>query len=654
MNWIQVLIIWMVWATCSTAQTPSFLWAKEQGNSNSNQGRAVTTDLAGNVYTTGWFEGTVDFDPNAGVTNLTAQGEEDIFIQKLDSIGNLLWVRQIGSTQYDQGRGIAIDSSGNSYIVGGFEGTVDFDPSSASFNLTSSNNSIDAFVLKLDPAGNFVWARQVGGIGLDIFSSLALAKNAVYITGSFVNTADFDPGVGVENRTSAGSQDAFVLKLDANGTFVWVRQLGGTGSDIGYGIAVSNVGNVHLAGAFRASVDFDPSANNLLLTSAGDYDGFIQKLDPNGNLLWAKQLRGTGRNQLLAITTDANEQVYATGSFANTADFDPNSGTLNMTATGGLDAFVQKLDAMGNLIWAKQFGGTTTDLGFALQVDASGSVYTTGSFQNTVDFDPNAGTFNLSTSGGQDIFLQILDLNGILTWAGKMGAAGNDIGIGIALDPQQNIYTTGSFQNTVDFDPNAGTFNLSTTNQAIFIQKLGAINPIILSTTLSYFEATRQTNQAVLLEWQLANVDQVAELVIEKYNGHLFETVANLERLESAYTDFNSNNGVSYYRIKFIALDQTISYSAIVAVKGSNLSTQLYCYPTPTKDYLYINSNNHLPTNKSTIELLNMSGQVLKTWVCPDKAATTQPLDLRDIPKGVYVIRLLQGDRNYTQTIVKQ
>ena len=386
---------------------------------------------------------------------------------------DFVWAGRLGGTSTDQGNGVAVDASGNVYTVGSFAGTADFDPGPGTFNLTSAGGE-DPFVSKLDSAGNFVWARRLGGASIDQGSGVAVDANGnVYIVGTFAGTADFDPGPGTFNLTSAGNTEIFVSKLDGAGNFVWARRLGGTSNDQGNGVAVDAKGNVFTVGLFAGTADFDPGTATFNLTSAGNTETFISKLDGAGNFAWAVRLGGTSTDQGNGVAVDATGNVYTVGSFAGTADFDPGPGTFNLTSAGGEDPFVSKLDAAGNFVWARRLGGASIDQGNGVAVDPSGEIITVGTFAGTADFDPGAATFNLTAAGNTETFVSKLDRAGNFVWARRLGGASNDQGNGVAVDASGNVHTVGSFAGTADFDPGPGTFNLTSAgNTETFVSKL--------------------------------------------------------------------------------------------------------------------------------------------------------------------------------------
>ena len=457
----------------TTAVDGDFVWAKQLGGTSWEYARDVAVDAAGNVYTVGSFNGTVDFDPGAGVFNLTSLGNDDVFVSKLDSNGDFVWAKQLGSTDSERAEGLAVDAAGNVYTVGSFRATVDFDPGAGVSNLTPAGND-DVFVSKLDSNGDFVWAKQLGSTSWEYARDVAVdAAGNVYTVGSFNGTVDFDPGAGVFNLTSLGNDDVFVSKLDSNGDFVWAKQLGSTDSERAEGLAVDAAGNVYTVGSFRATVDFDPGAGVSNLTPAGSNDVFVSKLDSNGDFVWAKQLGGTDYENAQGVAVDGSGNVYTVGYFNSTADFDPGTGVSNLTPAGSDDVFVSKLDSNGDFVWAKQLGGTDYEYAQGVAVDGSGNVYTVGSFYSTADFDPGTGVSNLTPAGSGDVFVSKLDSNGDFVWAKQLGGTDYEYAQGVAVDGSGNVYTVGSFYSTADFDPGTGVSNLTPAgSDDVFVSKL--------------------------------------------------------------------------------------------------------------------------------------------------------------------------------------
>jgi hypothetical protein len=367
------------------------VWARHMGGPGYDIASSIAVDRDGNTYTTGYFHETADFDPDPNaVHNLTAARSTsspfvakldgagrflwakrldgggnsiavdqrgnvyltgataslvgfnaDISVIKLDTDGILVWARQMGGSYDESGQEVATDEDGNVHVTGGFSGTADFDPGPGTFFLSTAINVPDAFVLKLDTNGEFVWAGSMGGPSPDGGISIAVDGHGnVYTTGAFQNTADFDPGPGTFHL-QAGGADIYVSKLDAGGRFVWAKGLGGSQEDFGASIAVRG-GGVYTIGRFVARADFDPGPQTYELIGAFR-DIFVSRLDAEGNFSWAVKMGGIDDDGGNAIAVDHQGHVHGTGYFTKTADFDPTAGVHTLTSAGAADAFVFKL-----------------------------------------------------------------------------------------------------------------------------------------------------------------------------------------------------------------------------------------------------------------------------------------------------------------------
>lgn len=323
----------------------------------------------------------------------------------------------------------------------------------------------------------FGWAGNMGGTGNDLGNSIVVdAQGNSYTTGSYSGESDFDPGAGVFTLTAAGAGDAFITKLDSAGNLIWAKSVGGADNDGGTSVAVDPSGNVYLTGLFWGTADFDPGPGTYNLTSAGSYDLYILKLDPSGGFLWAVALGGTGGDYGNAVIPDPVGSVYITGTFQGIVDFDPGAGVHNLTASLGNELFLLKLDVSGSFVWAIQSEGTLDIYANSLALDPSANIYMAGNFQGSVDMDGGPGTLTLTSSGADDIFVSKYDSSGNLIWAKNIGGTAFDYGFSIAVDDSGNTYATGSFRETVDFDPGPGTFTLTSFNASedICILKLNA------------------------------------------------------------------------------------------------------------------------------------------------------------------------------------
>jgi hypothetical protein len=388
----------------------NLLWVKQIGDTFDDEGLSLAIDISGNVYITGYFQGTVDFDPGPGTYILNTKSERNIFISKLDPSGNFLWAKSMDGGS-GSGNAITLDYWGNVYTTGIFKDTVDFDPGTGTNTLYSSNGQM--FISKLDAVGNFLWAKQLGAGGFPTSTAIVVDGGGyVYTTGhlAYGGLADFDPGIGVDTLNSLNGA-VFISKLDVAGNFVWAKQIG-NGSSFGNSITLDSARNVYITGRFSSSADFDPGSGiyNLNGTGAGNTDIFISKLDAAGNFVWAKQMGGNMRSEGIGIALDAFRNVYVTGYFEDTVDFDPGTGTYILIANSFSTIFISKLDASGNFIWAKSMDDALYIPGYSagncITLDRSGNIYTTGYFNGKIDFDPGPSTYNLTNYKLQEVFIQ--------------------------------------------------------------------------------------------------------------------------------------------------------------------------------------------------------------------------------------------------------
>jgi gliding motility-associated-like protein len=275
-----------------------------------------------------------------------------------------------------------------------------------------------------------------------------------------MGTKDFDPGPGLYTLVCSGGLDIYIHKLNSNGDFVWAKRLGGPGYDHGLSFCLDNYGNVYATGTYHGTADFDPGFGVFNLTSAGSDDIFVCKLSSAGDFVWARSMGGANEDLGHAISIDAQNNVYVSGYYKGTSNFSQAPNIYTISSDGDLDAFVCKLNNSGDLIWARTFGGTGEENGREITVDSQGNSYITGYFNDTVYFNIDTDSSFINSHGSSDIFITKLNSYGTIDWVKGIGGAEWDKAEAITVDLLGNVYVTGYFQDTVDFDPDIGAKDL--------------------------------------------------------------------------------------------------------------------------------------------------------------------------------------------------
>lgn len=429
----------------------TFEWAAPIQSASNIFGTSVAADIDGNVYSTGYFFGTAEFDHGAGSTLLTSAGQQDIYVCKYDSDGNLLWARSFGSTLRDRADGLTIDSDNNVYITGYFEATVDFDPGPGVMNLTSQG--LNAYILKLDTNGDFVWVKNIDGPlnsqGVSLHTDLV---DNIYATGWVRGTQEFDAVQGF-NVTSLGERDIWIAKINTAGDYEWVRSHNGVLDGFGADIIADKTGNVYVSGFFNGSFEFNSVGMDSPLTSLGGRDAFLSKFTSTGDFEWVSHIGSAAEVRGEGLGIDDNLNVYLGGWFNTDVTIDIGGADALHTSNGGNDIMVMKFDGLGALQWSRSFGGTGSDQALCLKANNLGDVYITGGFQNTVDFDPSVGTSELAAVAASDQFIQVLSTDGdALMFLNQSSSTGVIVAERIFVDYIWNVYTTGRLTGTATFD----------------------------------------------------------------------------------------------------------------------------------------------------------------------------------------------------------
>lgn len=370
------------------------LWSHVYGDAQSQVGRGVTVDPNGNIVLVGDFGGSISF----GVGPMNSAGGNDVYVAKLDVVGNAMWSKRFGGTGNETGVSVATDPSGNIFFTGTFSGTMTLDPPCGA---VAAKGASDLFVVKLDGAGACQWVRTFG-VALQSQAARAIAVDQsgnVAITGQAIGAIDFGGGA----HTYKGGGDIFVAKLNPTSNYLWSKLYGDASSQIGTDLAFDGGGNLFLVGDQAGTISFN---GGNVTAVGGTPDVFLAKIGPTGTDLWAARFGDALPMASRGVSVDPLGNVVITGDMQGTADF-VTFGTGSPLTAKGTDIFVAKFDGLGNAMWSKNYGDAAAQNSYAVAAGA-GQVYLTGTFLSVLDFG-NGPVLNNPSTTKADVFLVKLE-----------------------------------------------------------------------------------------------------------------------------------------------------------------------------------------------------------------------------------------------------
>jgi hypothetical protein len=550
----------------------SYVWAKSSAGTGDEQATSIALGKYGSVYHAGIFTGVADLDPGVGITNLTSNGMQDIYFAKYDSNGNFVWARSIGSTQDEWNVEIVTDDTGN-----------------------------------------------------------------VYLTGQFMGTIDLDAGAGVDAYT-AGVADLFIVKYDSAGNYKWGKDLVGGGGNACRQIAIDKAGNIYIGGELYNGVDFDPGPGTAMLSNTGG-NLFFAKYDNSGNYIRAYKLGGQLSQSMSvgSFVLDMSANMYVTGSFSssNLCDFDPGPGTATLYSAGlnKNDVFFAKYDSAGNYLWAKSLadtsvhdeGGYDIALGPNNDIFICGTLGASGFMVDTIhaDFDPGPGIVHLP--GGPGGFFARYDSAGNYKYAkGLYSDTTSFYNLSLVADQSGDVYLSGTFRDTTDFDPGAGVQELITDSSSIFYAGYDGTGQLKFAYKIGAVPRCYGND--------IARDTSGNTYIAGSYGGMVdFDPqtgVANLTAVQG------QDMVIAKYR------DTTIVTAKVIQVSAKN---DIRIYPNPAKESISISSAGKV----NEVRLSNMMGQLLQT-------STTNTIYLGDLAAGVYSIQVSTVNGVFTGKFVKE
>ncbi|MBP1840461.1 T9SS type A sorting domain-containing protein [Formosa algae] len=568
-----------------------------------------------------------------------------VFVSPIITAQEFLNASSFGGYYIDNQYRTAQDSKDNLYTVGFYSSGFDFGTTTIGF----TGGNADGYLTKYNSNGEPVWAKDFGGWADDVTLAVTIDKDDnILITGYFQggdreDAFDADPGEGVfllKQPSAILSRDTFIIKLTNDGDFIWAKQISNTeglANEDTFTITSDNEGNVYVGGRF-VYADFDPSPDVDLTmyssTEGAKFDGYLLKLDTNGDFVWVKTIPATGHNCISGISFDSNENIILTGYYEGTVDLDPSeTGTASYTSNGGRDVFLTKLTKDGNYVWGKSFGGNDIDDPKSLFVSHTDDIFITGFFTSATDFNPGEGTDIITPDGIYAGFMSKYNASGEYQFSYTIGSNYTSGSIedmnDVKVNPHNNnIYIAGNFNGSVDFDNGEGVSQGNsfyfTDNYLLELDSNGNY--------LSHYIFGGNGPDA----GGLINFNNNNEVLL---SGTFTSSTIDLNPFEGK--DEATNNGGG-----FMDMYTTRFSLATLSVKDNVLSVNTSIYPNPARNILNVTTSN--ASVISTYKIYSVSGQLIKTG-----AFGNGNIDVSQLKPGMYLASFSNGNASFSKKFVK-
>ncbi|MGC9516192.1 MAG: SBBP repeat-containing protein [Methanomicrobiales archaeon] len=395
---------WDAFVTKLNPTGTDLIYSTYLGGTEDDYGVGIALDNSGSAYITGYtYSNNFPTTPDAYQT--TNAGNYDVFVTKLNPTGTALqYSTYLGGTSTEYGVGVAVDNSGSAHITG-YTYSNNF-PTTPGAYQTTNNSNYDAFVTKLNPTGtDLIYSTYLGGSGPDDGVGIAVDNSgSAYIAG-YTYSNNFPTTPDAYQTTNNGNADAFVTKLNSNGTdLIYSTYLGGTDNDYGVRIALDNSGSAHITG-YTHSTNFPTTPGAYQTTNNGYVDAFITKLNPTGtDLIYSTYLGGTDDDVGMGVALDNSGSAHITG-YTYSTNFPTTPGAYQTINNGNADAFVTKLNPTGTALqYSTYLGGNGPDDGVGIAVDNTGSAYIAG-YTTSTNFPTTPGAYQTTNNGNTDAFV---------------------------------------------------------------------------------------------------------------------------------------------------------------------------------------------------------------------------------------------------------
>jgi hypothetical protein len=648
----------------------------------------IMQDKSGNIIITGAFSGTVDFDPGPGVFNLSIDLQHthsDAFVAKYTAAGTFLWAKKFAAAQNapDHGLQLAIDDTNNIYMVGEYQGDIQFFPGGTWYNWGNAPGKPRLFMTKLDSTGNLKWGFGWQNTGLNSFMTVrpsATFANStsetfflgtdgyLYLGGVFSGKMDFDPSLNsikLDSTVSSNSKCPFFMKLDLLGNIVAQKSLTSTNSTPIFEFnhfTIDPSGNLWIACEIPQGVySLDAIAINQGL--ATQFEGTLLKMDTSFGYLWHYTNHSINYKYLI-FRNGTMKALLSYRITSNPVDFDPGPNVVVPPFFGGEDAAILTYDTLGNYVSFLAFGGPGQDWPGFFEFSNDGDLIIAGKFSGTIDVDPGPSTSSLQSLGSFDVFVSRYDSVGAYISSMSFGSINFDVLFDFLLVGNNDVLLAGEYRDSMDIDPDTTTlmagFNGS---RDLFLLSYTSCSKtyttyadtacgsyalpgsgLVVTQSGTYLDTlSGKWGCDSILTIQLTMLPDLNPTVSQNIDGLLASTTDSTATF--AWLDCQtgqlvpgstSNPWMPPYNGTFAAVtysqgcqDTSACYSINNVGLDESGQVVVQLYPNPTSGLVYVRSNDEI----MSIRVINLIGQELFQV---SKEAVS--IDLSDYPEGIYLI----------------
>ncbi|CAN5537597.1 hypothetical protein BH11BAC2_BH11BAC2_03050 [soil metagenome] len=605
------IFIYLSATIISYAQVPSIIWDKNYGGSEYEEFDQIKQTSDGGYISGGWSYSPISGEKSQANWDIS-NNSPDYWIVKSDAAGIKQWDKRFGGTSIENG-GYIIQTSDGGYLLGGTSASgINGDKSQA------SKGAFDYWIVKLDALGNIQWEKTFGGTSNDFLFSIIQTSDGGYLLGGYSTS-----GIGADrSENSRGKDDYWILKTDPNGIKMWDKRFGGSLEDWAYSVIQTSDGGYLIGGISVSGAGGDKTQANR--GSSFTSDIWIVKTDALGNKLWDKRF-GTVDDEWCNVVLQTSDGGYVLGGYSSGG----NNGDRTVNSRGTWDYWIVKVDASGNKLWDKRYGGSNDDFLYSMQITTDGGFIMGGFSRSGLNGDKSQ-----VSRGADDYWIIKTDPIGTIEWDKTMGGTEPDLLFSISQTIDGGYICGGHSSSPISGEKTQALVGVND----YWIVKLSPITPLPIE-LISFTGKNSEDN--IILMWITASELNNDYFTLERSkDGNIFESIGTMngagtsnETENYLFIDTKPFSGINYYRLKQTDYNGESKNSKIIALQNSPAEfSGLVISPNPANTSITLIYSNW--NENDEVQILNALGEIIVS------ISNQKEIDSSVLPNGIYFVHV--------------